>query len=50
MFILVAVMVLMVGVVLVGLKAIWKDNSTEPSSKTGHLRVGWPASLSPSLA
>lgn len=48
--ILVSLMVLMVGVVLVGLKVIWKDRPMRPPSQTGHLRAGWPASLSASLA
>lgn len=45
MLILVMLMVLMVGVVLVGLKVIWKDHFTRPPSKAGHLRAGWPAPL-----
>ena len=43
MWILVGLMVLMVGVVLVGLKVIWKDSYTTPPGKAGHLRLGWPA-------
>lgn len=45
MFILGILMVLMVGVVLVGLKVIWKDHFTKTPSKPGHLRARWPAPL-----
>ncbi len=48
MFILGILMVLMVGVVLVGLKVIWKEHFTRPPSKAGHLRARWPASLTAS--
>lgn len=48
MFIMVALMVLMVGVILVGLKVIWKDSPRTPSSKSGHLSRRWPAPLTAS--
>ncbi len=42
MVLMVALMVIMVAVVLVGLKAIWKDDPTEPPGMAGHLFLRWP--------